>query len=354
MAKRDIVVIGASAGGVEALLSFVKALPPDLDAAIFIVVHLSPFSKSNLPRILAKAGTLPAVHAINGQKIQKGTIYVAAPGHHLILEKDNKIMVRKGPKENRFRPSIDALFRSAALIYGPRVIGIVMSGLLDDGTSGMWNIKRNGGLALVQDLEEALFPNMVRNVMQYVNVDHILAARDFGGLLTMLAKETAPKRPNLTEEEMDLLKMEVTIATRENAFEVGILGMGKLVTFSCPECKGSLISFDEGEMIRFRCQSGHAYSTSTLLASITTQIEEKLWEAMQGMEATDLLLRQIADHYKASGQPAIAKQFKKKADDIAKRARVLHDSVFTQELMSEDIRLAQDKPGRSVNVRRRK
>ena len=354
MAKRDIIVIGASAGGVESLISFVKSLPQKLEAAVFIVIHLSPYSKSNLPGILARAGTLPAEHAKDGEKIENGKIYIAPPDHHVILEKGNKMAVSKGPKENRFRPSIDALFRSAALIYGARVIGIVLSGLLDDGTSGMWNIKRNGGIAVVQDPDEALFPSMPMNVMQYVEVDHILPASGLGGLLTKLVLETAPKRPELTQEEMELLKMEVIIATRDNAFEIGILEMGELTTFTCPECKGALVSIDEGQMIRFRCHTGHAFTTSTLLASVTTQVEEKLWEAMQALEASDMLLRQISDHYKKIGQTAAATQFKKKADDIARRARVVHDSVFTQELMSEDIRFEEDEPKRSFNGRRRK
>jgi two-component system, chemotaxis family, protein-glutamate methylesterase/glutaminase len=339
MAKRDIIVVGTSAGGVEALLNFVRVLPEDLDASIFVVLHLSPFSGSNLPQILSRAGTLPAVQATDGQKIEKGKIYIAPPDHHLILGKGGKMAVSKGPKENRFRPSVDALFRSAALVYGPRVLGIVLSGLLDDGTSGMWNIKRNGGLAIVQEPEDALFPSMPQNVMQYVAVDHVLPAGGIGVLISKLTAEKAPKRPDLTKKEMELLNMEVIIATRDNAFEIGILEMGSLTTFTCPECKGALVSIGEGQMIRFRCHTGHAFTTSTLLSGVTVQVEEKLWEAMQALEATDMLLRQIAGHYQTNGNKADAKLFKQKADEIARRARVIHDSVFTQELMSEDIRL---------------
>lgn len=333
------------------MLSFVKSLPQDFEASIFIVLHLSPFSGSNLPRILSRAGRLPAVHPKDGEKIEKGKIYIAPPDHHLILEKGGKIAVSKGPKENRFRPSVDALFRSAALIYGPRVIGIVLSGLLDDGTSGMWNIKRNGGLAIVQEPEDALFPSMPENVMQYVEVDHRLPAGAIGGALANLVTEKAAKRPDLTKEEMNLLKMEVVIATHDNAFELGILEMGELTTFACPECKGALVSIGEGEMIRFRCHTGHAFTSSTLLAGITTQVEEKLWEAMQSLEATSMLLRQITGHYQSMGNKTAAKKFKQRADDIAKRARVIHDSVFTQELMSEDIRFEGHKPKPSVNIR---
>lgn len=354
MAKRDIIVVGASAGGVEALLLFVKSLPPHFPGSIFIVLHISPFSNSNLHRILDKASTLPAVQAKDGDKIEKGKIYIAPPDHHLLLEK-GQVAVRKGPKENRFRPSVDALFRSAALVYGPRVIGIVLSGMLDDGTSGMWNIKQHGGLSVVQDPDDAIFPSMPQNVLQYVEVDHVLPAAGIGGLLTILTAEKAPKRPERTREAMELLKMEVIIANRNNAFELGILEMGELTTFACPECKEALVSINEGEMMRFRCHTGHAYTTSTLLAGVTVQVEEKLWEAMQGLEATDMLLRQIAAHYQNRGNEESASLFQQKAKEIAAKARAIHDAVFTQELMSEDIRYAQEaaKP-KSVNGRRRK
>jgi two-component system chemotaxis response regulator CheB len=354
MAKRDIIVVGASAGGVETLISFVKTLPKELDVSIFVVIHLSPFSTSNLPQILSRAGALKAVEAKDGDKIQKGMIYIAKPDHHMLLEKGDKIAVSKGPKENRFRPSVDALFRSAALIYGPRVTGIVMSGLLDDGTSGMWNIKRSGGLAVVQDPNEALFPSMPENVMQYVDVDYILPVVEIGELLGRLTTEKATKRPDMTKEEMDLLKMEVVIASRGNAFEIGILEKGKLTTFACPECKGALVSITEGEMIRFRCHTGHAYTSSTLLAGITVQVEEKLWEAMQALESTAMLLRQISGHYTSLGYADSARQFKKKSNEIANRAKMIHDTVFTQELMSEDMRFERPKSKSSVNVRRRK
>lgn len=339
MPNRDIIVVGASAGGVSALKEFVQFLPPDLNASIFIVLHISPYSPSQLPEILSRSGPLEATHPKDGEEIKRGHIYIAPPDHHLILESDNRIAVKKGPKENRFRPSVDALFRSAALIYRSRVIGVVLSGLLDDGTSGMWNIKRCGGIAIVQDTEEAMHPSMPQNVMQYVDVDYVSSASEMGTLLIELIAQKASKKPDLSIEDMQLLKMEVfKAATRDNAFEIGILEMGELTTFTCPECHGALVSITEGQMIRFRCHTGHAYTTSTLLASVTSSVEEKLWEAMRALEETNMLLDKIANHYSTIGNATAAKKFKEKADEIKERARVVHDSVFTQELMSEDIR----------------
>jgi two-component system chemotaxis response regulator CheB len=339
MAKRDIIVMGASAGGVETLLKFIGTLPQNLDASVFIVLHLSPFSVSNLPAIMSRAGVLKATHPKDGEEIKPGHIYIAPPDHHLLLEKGHTVAVKKGPKENRFRPSIDALFRSAALIYGPRVIGVILSGLLDDGTSGMWNVRRCGGFTIVQDPADALYPSMPKNVLQYVDVDQMLPASEIGFVLSQLAGQKAPRRPKLTREYMKLLEMEVIIASHDNAFELGILDKGQLTTFACPECKGALVSIKEGEIIRFRCHTGHAYTASNLLAGITQQVEEKLWEAMQGLEATNMLLKQISDQYKASGDQKTAGEFKKKAEEMIKRSKMIHDSIFTQDLLSEDKRL---------------
>lgn len=342
MAKRDIIVVGASAGGVSALTDFVKTLPHDLDAAVFVVLHTSPYSPSQLPQILNRAGLLIATHPKDGEEIKNGHIYVATPDHHLILEKGNKIAVKKGPKENRFRPAIDALFRSAALIYGPRVIGIILSGMLDDGASGMWNIKRCGGVAIVQDPQEAMYPSMPQNVMQYVEVDNISPVREMGALLSKLVLSPVSKKPNLSEEDMALLKIEVIIATHDNAFEMGILDMGTLTTFTCPECHGALVSIEEGQLVRYRCHTGHGYTTSTLLASVTKSTEEKLWEAMRAMEEANMLLSKVADQYKKIGNSAASKQFQQKAKEMGDRARVIHDSVFSQELLSEDIRFNEE------------
>lgn len=195
MTKRDIVVVGASAGGITALKDLVKSLPPDFNGSVFIVLHIPPHTKTVLPSILDRAGALKVVQPRDGEPIQPGKIYVAANDHHLLIE-DDRVMVRRGPKENRFRPSIDALFRSAAYTYGPRVIGIVLSGLLNDGTSGLWTIKRLGGVAVIQQPEDAEFPQMPENVLEYVEVDHAVAASEMGSLLEKLTGEPSPKRPS--------------------------------------------------------------------------------------------------------------------------------------------------------------
>src|SRR5262245_52445508 len=182
MARKDIVVIGASAGGMDALQRVVEGLPPALPAAVFIVWHLAPGMKSVLPELLTRAGSLPAIHPADGDRIESGHIYIAPNDCHMLLEK-GYIRVAKGPKENRFRPGVDPLFRSAAYIYGPRAIGVVLSGALDDGTAGLWAIKLRGGTAIVQDPADAMHRSMPLSALDNVAVDYKLPADRIGPLL---------------------------------------------------------------------------------------------------------------------------------------------------------------------------
>ena len=337
MAKRDIVVVGASAGGVTALMALVKTLPSDFTASIFVVLHIPPSSPSNLPAILSNAGLLNAIHPKDGDLVKPGHIYVASPDHHMLLE-GTRILIKKGPEENRFRPSIDALFRSAAYAYGPRVIGVVLSGLLNDGTSGLWAIKRLGGKTIIQAPDDADYPSMPLNVLEYVKVDYSVPASKIGNLLTKLTMEKASKKPKLSKKEMDSLQMEVIISKQDNAFALGIMNEGALTPFTCPECHGVLVRLMEGKIIRFRCHTGHAYTASSLLADLSKNVEETLWQAMRGLEETTLLLKEIGQHFKKRGHKDAAAIFIRKAGVTTKRARVIHDSVFKQELLSEDIR----------------
>jgi hypothetical protein len=189
---RDLIVIGASAGGVEALSELIQRLPANLPAAVFVVLHLSPQSVSRLPEILNFQGSLRATHPRDGEAIQSGHVYVAPPDRHLLLD-TGCVRVVRGPKENGFRPAVDPLFRSAALAYGPRVIGVVLTGALDDGAAGLWAVKRWGGMAVVQDPREAKFASMPANALEYVQVDYCLPIAEVGSLLSRAAGEPAPE-----------------------------------------------------------------------------------------------------------------------------------------------------------------
>ena len=336
MAKRDIVVIGASAGGVYALRDLAAALPPDFGAAVFVVLHVSAHSPSYLPGILDHAGPLKATHPKDGESIQRGHIYVAPPDHHLLLEHE-QVIVKKGPKENRFRPSIDALFRSAAYTYGSRVIGVVLTGLLDDGTSGMWSVKRLGGLGVIQEPDDALHPSMPDSVLQHVDVDYQVPITELAPLLCRLIDETVPDKPKLPENELNRMETEIQIAAQVNAFEMGILDMGEPTPLTCQECSGALVSIKEGKLIRYRCHTGHAYTASALLADVTKTVEESFWKAVRSLEETVILLEQSGKQFAEGGNMAAAEQFFQKARETRERAVRTREYIFEQERVSEDM-----------------
>lgn len=333
---RDIVVIGASAGGVPALMDLAKALPADFPAPILVVQHLSASSPSMLPELMSRDAALRVKQAQHEEALEVGTIYVAPPDHHLLVEGDH-LLVTRGPKENRFRPSIDALFRSAAYTYGPRVIGVVLTGYLDDGTSGLWSVQRLGGVAVVQDPHDALVPDMPNNALDYVAADHVVSLATLPALLVKLTSEAAPAKPRLAKEYLNLLQLELTIAKRDNAFELGIINHGKLTPFTCPDCHGALTQLIEGNLIRFRCHTGHAYTVSSLLAEVTDSVESLLYQSMRGLEETKMLLQQLGDHFTQEKQPAVAATFLQKAAQTGKQARVVHDSILKHQALSGDL-----------------
>lgn len=203
MATRDTIVIGASAGGVRALSKLVSDLPANLPAAVFIVLHIPSDAPSLLPAILSREAKLPVVHARNGEQIVKRKIYVAPPNHHLLIEGTHVKLVH-GPKENLHRPSIDVLFRSAARWGGPRVIGVVLTGALDDGATGMRLIKQRGGMAIVQDPFEAPFPSMPMSVLKTVKVDYSLPLTAIAPLLNELSKQTVDEGEYPVPDEIEI------------------------------------------------------------------------------------------------------------------------------------------------------
>ena len=333
---RDIVVIGASTGGVAALMDLVKALPADFPAPIFVVMHMPADSPSLLPQLLSSVSALKARHPKNEEVVEAGVIYVARPDHHLLLE-GNRVLVTRGPKENRFRPSIDALFRSAAYTYGSRVIGVVLTGYLDDGTSGLWSVQRMGGIAVVQDPHDAEQPSMPTNALEFVAADYVLPLAQLGALLVRLTQERAPAKTRLPAAELDLLQVELTIAKQGGGFELGIIDKGKLTPFTCPDCHGALTQLIEGKLIRYRCHTGHAYTVSALLSEVTESVESMLYQAMRGLEETKMLLHNIGMHFTETLQTRVAELFFRKADQTGQQARMVHESILKHESLSGDL-----------------
>ncbi len=341
MAKCDIVVVGASAGGVVALIELVKNFPDDFEASVFVVQHVAPSTPSVLPLILQRSGPLPVSHAKDGEQFKKGHIYIAPPDHHILLDND-RILVKKGPKENRFRPSIDALFRSAAYNYGARVTGVILSGLLDDGTAGLWSIKHLGGRAIIQDPEEAEFPSMPQSVLEYVEVDYLLGVKNMGAVLFAIAQQEADENPVLTENEDQRWQREINIAAQKNAFDMGITKFGDPSLLTCPECSGALLEVKEGRLTRYRCHTGHGFTSSALLAGVTKSVEENLYQVVRGLEEACMILTNTARQYQEANNAAAAKKFSDKAEQIQQRSRTIQKLIFEQEQLSEDLRFQQN------------
>ena len=333
MPKRDIIVIGASSGGIEALRVLVGDLPKDFAASIFIVVHMGPGSPGILHQILNRAGNVKAIDPSDGQEIQPGRIYVAPPDRHLILE-PGKICLSRGPKENRFRPAVDPLFRSAAQVYGPRVIGVILSGGLDDGTAGLWAIKKLGGTTVIQDPDDALFPSMPANALRYVSVDYSVPIRDLGTLLMRLTEIDADEKWRYDVPEH--LDIEVRIAKQDPALDLDVRQIWEKSSYTCPECHGVLLQLTEAGRERFRCHTGHAFSTDGLLASLTESIEEALWNAIRNVEESVLLMRHLARHLKDLDPPA-AKEFLNKAEEAQRRSELVRQAVMSHEELNLEL-----------------
>lgn len=321
---KDIIVIGASAGGLEALRLLVAALPADLAASVFVVLHTSADSPGLLPGILERAGVLPAAAASDGERTRPGRIYVAPPDHHLVVE-PGVVRVTRGPKENRFRPAIDPLFRSAAQTYGPRVVGVVLTGYLDDGTAGLWTVKQLGGTAVVQDPADALVASMPLSALQHVNVDYCVPLSEVAPLLARLAGEEAGEGGFEMPEETEI---EVSIAKAEQALAAGVLRLGDPSNYACPECHGVLLQLREESRIRFRCHTGHAYSLESLVAEIDEGIEESLWSAVRSIEEKVLLMRQLAEHIGEGGGAQAATKFRELAQAAQRRADLVRRAVM--------------------------
>ena len=318
---RDIVVIGASAGGVEALRQLVGDFPAGWQAAVFVVIHLPAGGESMLPVILERSGPLPARHPADGMKIVPGTVFVAPPNHHMILD-DGHVRLTRGPRQNRHRPSVDTLFRSAACSYGPRVIGTVLTGALSDGSVGLRSIRARGGVAIVQDPRDAKFPSMPQSALSSAPVDHCVPLAELAPLLVRLAAEPAPAHvPETTKE----LKMEVRHDRGD--LSVDLDRMGTASYFTCPECHGTLWEIRDGDLMRYRCRVGHGYSAEGLIEHMDDNLEDSLWEAARSMMENAHLKERVAARLIENDKQELGWKLQKQAAEIRVQAGAIRDLV---------------------------
>lgn len=336
MGEPAIIVIGASSGGFAVLQRLAADLPAALPAALFVVWHMPPDGAGVLPHALAQAGALPAAHAVDGEPVAAGRVYVAPPDHHLLVERGH-VRVTRGPKENRFRPAVDPLFRSAAYAYGPRVVGIVLSGLLDDGAAGLRTIKRRGGRTVVQDPLDAEAPAMPRNaLLAAAPVDHVVPAAELAGLLVRLSQTPGDVATEGVMDDDEKTRIEIRIARAEHALEAGVMKLGEPSPFTCPECHGVLLAIADGELRRFRCHTGHAFSAASLLAAVATTCEEQLWSAQRSLEEYALLLNHLGDHSAEANAPTLAAVYYRHANGLQAQVALVRQALSQHDLLTAE------------------
>ncbi len=323
MQNNRVIAMGGSAGGIESVSTVLRGLPSDFSAPILVVIHVQPRSPSVLPRILSRAGPLEAITAVDGHKIKPGRVYVAPPDWHLTLN-DGRIKLRDGPSENGFRPAIDPTFRSVAKAYGPGSIGVILSGNLDDGAAGLMAIKNAGGIAIVQDPETAVYPNMPQAAIDTVKVDHILPVDEIASTLVTLANSPAPevREPAMDERERIVEKVEQDLKAREQGERPD-----SPATFTCPDCGGIMWSVDEGGIERYRCHLGHLYSPESLVVEHSQRLEEALWAALRTMEEQASVYRTMAARARKRGHEQSAGRYERRAEDAHERAGIILQAI---------------------------
>lgn len=324
MPRRDIIVIGASAGGVSALTDLVARLPSDLPAAVFVVVHVPPYADSRLPEILQRAGPMPARHARDGDTIRPGRILVAPPDRHLVL-RPGRVGLTRGPRENHSRPAIDPLFRSAARVFGARVAGVVLSGALYDGSAGLLAIASRGGVAVVQDPAEASVASMPRSALEAVDVEFVLPAREIGPLIDRLSRVAGTDAEEVAmadgEERLD------AVILHDFATQAQDARAGALTVYSCPDCGGVLWQDEAGPSVSFRCHVGHAFAPEVLLGLKIEELETALWSSVRLLREKATLTRQLASRSRAMSPGSTAERLDEQSEGYLRQARMIQDLI---------------------------
>ena len=312
----DIIVIGASAGGVTALQRIIGALPHDLPAAVFAVLHISAESKGLLAPLLARQSAVPVETAVDGQPIRRGHVLIAPPDRHLTLDKDS-VRVTLGPPQNRHRPSVDVLFRSAAIQHGPRVIGVVLTGFLYDGTAGLRAIKDYGGISVVQDPATADVPGMPESALRHVEVDHVVPLAQISQLLVRLTAGTQNGTRAMERANLHRFEAEADLGNVHDLEK-----HAKPSSFLCPDCGGGLWELREGTT-RYRCRVGHGYTIDDLSESQDELVESALWAATRSLEDRAAISRRIAEEWRVRKAEQMAEHFERRGQESAEHATTL-------------------------------
>ena len=327
MAHRDIVVIGASAGGLEALKEILSALPQNLEAAVFIVLHTARHSGSLLAEVLGRVSKLPVSHPTDWEIFHHGRVYVAPPGNHMLVE-DGLIRVLAGPRENLHCPAIDPLFRSAAAAYGARVIGVVLTGMLDDGTSGLMVVAANSGAALVEDPQTALFSSMPASALEHVPNANVSSLSELPATLLRLISQRVDSASSHDRQASLEAGKEIRIAELDMAEISKDEHPGRPSPFACPDCGGVLWEIEQNNFLRFRCRVGHAFTARYLGAEQRQAVEGALWAALRALEESASLYRRMAERAGAANHDLTAASYGDRASSTESNSRVLREFLL--------------------------
>lgn len=325
MAHRDIVAIGASAGGFQAVSELAKGLRGDFAAAVLITIHLHPEASNVLAELIDRAGPLPAAFATEGEEIAPGGIYIAPPDRHLLVD-EGRVLLRRGPRENGSRPAIDPMFRSVALAYGSRAVGVILTGGLNDGSSGLYAIKHSGGVAVVQDPRDAHNPEMPSSALAATPVDHVVPIAEMAALLTRLVAQPAPRGPMPSAQ----LAREVEIAAERDSDMAATERMGARSVLTCPECHGLLWEIKEGNLVRYRCHVGHAFTLETLEEEHATELDRALSSALRALGERLYVVQRLAEQSRELQHDQTARRWESRVRDYERQAAVIRAALLSR------------------------
>ncbi|MGH7192035.1 MAG: chemotaxis protein CheB [Candidatus Saccharimonadales bacterium] len=348
MPQPELIVIGGSAGALKPVLELVRALPDTLPAAVCVVIHTPPESPGRLPEIVQRATTLPCKYPNDEEIIRPGHIYLAPVDRHLLIE-TGRLRVTGGPRENGFRPAVDPLFRTAARAYGPQVVGVVLSGSLDDGSYGLAVIKQAGGLAIVQDPDDAVMPGMPRGALRTVEADHVAKAAELGPLIVRLCQPPVATLPTAATSPAGSHEFHPSIAGAAMPADARLPDPaergtdlteasppGDLTPLTCPECGGSLWQDERAQQVRFNCHVGHAFSADSLLEYHSRAVEGAMWTALRVLEEHAALQKRMADRARHQSFLGAAEQFERRSEETRRQAQSLRGVLLSRPRQTAD------------------
>ena len=325
MANRDILAVGTSAGGVEALLFLAKNLPRDLPASVLVTIHLPAHARSALDLVLSRAGALPASFAAEGDVLQKGRIYLAPPDRHLLID-GKRLLLGEGPRENNSRPAIDPMLRATAVCCAGRAVGVVLTGTLGDGASGLWAMRQAGGVTIVQDPKDAAFAEMPLTALNRAKPDYVVPLAEIPALLDKLVHEPAGESKTLPAS----IKYEIDLARRGRLHMDEIDEMdaiGRRSVLACPDCGGVMWEIDEEDLSRYRCHVGHTYTAEVMSLALDDNLRRALASAQRALEERVALARKLYRQATDAGHRLLAETWRDKTSEYEREMDVIRSSI---------------------------